>query len=69
MRPSILVAALTLVATGACASDSPDVKQDGAVTFTSCAKAKDAGYSSMRRGEPGYSAKLDGEVGGVACDK
>ena len=38
------------------------------VSFTSCAAAKEAGYTGMRRGEPGYSTKLDRDGDGVACD-
>lgn len=39
-----------------------------ALSFASCADAKAAGYSSMRKGEPGYSTKLDRDGDGVACD-
>ena len=37
--------------------------------FSSCKEARAAGYSHMRRGEPGYSPHLDGDGDGIACDK
>ena len=37
--------------------------------FSSCKQARAAGYSHMRRGEPGYSPRLDGDGDGIACDK
>jgi len=36
--------------------------------FRNCAQARAAGYSSMRRGEPGYRAGLDGDNDGIACE-
>lgn len=38
------------------------------VTFSSCREARAAGYSNMRRGEPGYSPDLDRDGDGVACE-
>ncbi|GGO32589.1 hypothetical protein GCM10008949_30340 [Deinococcus humi] len=37
--------------------------------FSSCAAARAAGYSNMRRGQPGYSSNLDQDNDGVACDQ
>lgn len=37
--------------------------------FSSCKQARAAGYSHMRRGEPGYSSHLDRDGDGIACDK
>lgn len=37
--------------------------------FRNCKEARAAGYSHMRRGEPGYSPHLDGDNDGIACDK
>lgn len=37
--------------------------------FSSCKEARAAGYSHMRRGEPGYSPHLDRDGDGIACDK
>jgi hypothetical protein len=37
--------------------------------FSSCKAARKAGYSHMRRGQPGYSTNLDRDGDGVACDK
>lgn len=40
-----------------------------AIHFRNCKEARAAGYSHMRRGEPGYSPHLDGDNDGIACDK
>ena len=37
--------------------------------FGSCAAARKAGYTNMRRGKAKYSASLNREGDGVACDK
>jgi Excalibur calcium-binding domain len=37
--------------------------------FSSCASARKAGYTHMRRGRAGYSPNLDRDGDGVACDK
>jgi hypothetical protein len=37
--------------------------------FSSCAAARRAGYTHMRRGKVGYSTNLDRDGDGVACDK
>lgn len=39
-----------------------------AIHFRNCKEARAAGYSHMRRGEPGYSPHLDGDNDGIACD-
>lgn len=39
-----------------------------ALSFSSCADAKAAGYSNLHKGDPGYSTKLDRDGDGVACD-
>ena len=38
------------------------------VKFKSCKVAKAAGYSDMKRGEPGYSSNLDRDGDGIACE-
>ena len=38
------------------------------IHFSSCKEAWAHGYSDMREGEPGYSAKLDRDHDGVACE-
>ncbi len=38
------------------------------VYFKSCKAAKAAGYSNMKRGEPGYSTNLDRDGDGIACE-
>jgi Excalibur calcium-binding domain len=37
--------------------------------FSSCAAARKAGYTHMRRGRTGYSPNLDRDGDGIACDK
>jgi Excalibur calcium-binding domain len=44
-------------------------KGGGGRHFSSCAAARKAGYTHMRRGRPGYSANLDRDGDGIACDK
>ncbi|TDO59056.1 excalibur calcium-binding domain-containing protein [Kribbella sp. VKM Ac-2571] len=39
------------------------------VVFRSCAEARAAGKAPLRRGDPGYSAALDRNGDGVACDR
>jgi LPXTG-motif cell wall-anchored protein len=37
-------------------------------TFANCDQAYAAGYANMHTGEPGYSAHLDRDHDGVACE-
>ena len=50
------------------ATPTPD-PSSAELHFSSCKEARAAGYSHMRRGEPGYSPHLDGDGDGIACDK
>ncbi|MGY2892530.1 excalibur calcium-binding domain-containing protein [Deinococcus sp. UYEF24] len=36
--------------------------------FRNCAQALAYGYNYMRKGEPGYSKKLDRDGNGIACE-
>ena len=38
------------------------------VYFKSCKEARAAGYSNIKKGEPGYSSKLDRDGDGIACE-
>lgn len=38
-------------------------------SYNSCTEAHAAGVYAIRRGEPGYSAKLDRDNDGIACEK
>ena len=38
------------------------------VKFRSCKEARAAGYSDIKKGEPGYSSKLDRDGDGIACE-
>jgi hypothetical protein len=40
----------------------------GSPRFSSCKEARAAGYTRMRRGEPGYSSNLDRDGDGIACE-
>lgn len=39
------------------------------VSFANCTEARAAGYSNIRRGEPGYAQHLDRDGDGVACER
>jgi len=61
---------------GPTASAAPRVNTDahslqsdsGDVTFGSCAQARAAGAAPVRRGDPGYSRRLDRDGDGVGCE-
>lgn len=36
--------------------------------FRNCDEARAAGVAPMRRGQPGYSPRLDADLDGVACE-
>ncbi|MET9312264.1 excalibur calcium-binding domain-containing protein [Kribbella sp. NPDC003505] len=40
-----------------------------AVVYQSCEEARAAGAAPLHRGDPGYSAALDRNGDGVACDR
>lgn len=40
----------------------------GSVSYANCSAVKAAGAAPIRRGEPGYSSKLDRDGDGVACE-
>lgn len=51
------------------AAPAPQQTQPGGdVSFSSCKEAHAAGYSNIRRGEPGYSPNLDRDGDGIACE-
>lgn len=37
-------------------------------SFANCAAARDAGAAPVRRGDPGYSARLDRDGDGIGCE-
>ena len=59
---------LTLPMTGAVKKKVKKTTGSSTVYFKSCKAAKAAGYSDMKRGEPGYSTNLDRDGDGVACE-
>nr|DAK14203.1 MAG TPA: Excalibur calcium-binding domain protein [Caudoviricetes sp.] len=55
---------LALPVTGAAKKSSGS----STVKFRSCKEARAAGYSDIKKGEPGYSSKLDRDGDGIACE-
>lgn len=51
------------------AAPSASAPSPSGIRFRNCKEARAAGYSHMRRGEPGYSEGLDRDGDGIACDK
>ncbi|MNI03843.1 ComEC family competence protein [compost metagenome] len=50
-------------------SKSSNSKQQGSdVIYNSCAEVKAAGKAPLRKGDPGYNTKLDGDQDGIACE-
>ena len=45
------------------------LKQPAAVAYANCADVEAAGKAPLHRGDPGYSAKLDRDGDGTACDQ
>ena len=41
---------------------------DGSVYFPNCTTARAAGFSNIRRGQPGYRPELDRDDDGTACE-
>jgi hypothetical protein len=42
--------------------------RDDSVSFANCSEARAAGAAPVRRGDPGYSSKLDRDGDGVGCE-
>mgnify|MGYP000859124168 CR=1 FL=1 len=67
----ILLGGVILTLPTAGATKKKVKKASGSATtvyFKSCKAAKAAGYSDMKRGEPGYSSNLDRDGDGIACE-
>lgn len=45
---------------------APRARSDA--TYRNCAAARDAGAAPIRRGDPGYSRRLDRDGDGIACE-
>ncbi len=50
------------------AAVAPQKPSSGGGTYASCAAVRAAGKAPLRRGQPGYSLRLDRDRDGVACD-
>ncbi|MEC0230927.1 thermonuclease family protein [Paenibacillus alba] len=46
-----------------------ETKEHSEVYYNNCTEAKAAGAYNIKKGEPGYSSKLDRDHDGVACEK
>jgi hypothetical protein len=42
--------------------------RDYSVSFANCSEARAAGAAPVRRGDPGYSSKLDRDNDGIGCE-
>jgi hypothetical protein len=51
------------------AQNEQKLNQRVAVAYASCADVEAAGKAPLHRGDPGYSAKLDRDGDGTACDQ
>ena len=49
-------------------TDTKAEKASENVTYNSCAEVRAAGKAPLKRGDPGYSTKLDRDGDGVACE-
>lgn len=59
---------IVLICCTSIASFSAEKKSTKSVSFDNCTEARAAGYENIKRGEPGYAAKLDRDKDGVACE-
>ncbi len=59
---------LSLPLAGAVKKTTKSSSSSSSVKFKSCKEARAAGYSDMKKGEPGYSSKLDRDGDGIACE-
>lgn len=50
------------------AYNSPQPTKAVGIEYANCAEARAAGAAPVRRGDPGYSRKLDGDGDGVGCE-
>lgn len=44
-------------------------RASGGSSFANCSQARAAGRSNIRRGESGYSSRLDRDGDGIACER
>ncbi|HEY8381181.1 MAG TPA: excalibur calcium-binding domain-containing protein [Microvirga sp.] len=49
-------------------AEAPVITTHSAGPFRSCRQARAEGFSSMRRGDPGYAPHLDADNDGIACE-
>lgn len=63
-RYALMVVGLAFAAGSGCSSDS----DSGKVSYKSCDEVRAAGKAPLKKGDPGYSKKLDADGDGTACD-
>jgi micrococcal nuclease len=54
--------------TGKVAVKEADKPAEAAIVYANCKEVRAAGKAPLRKGEPGYSSKLDGDGDGIACE-
>lgn len=59
---------LSLPMTGAVKKKVKKTSGNSTIYFKSCKEARAAGYSDIKKGEPGYSTNLDRDGDGIACE-
>jgi hypothetical protein len=47
---------------------SDAISSNNVISFASCKEVKDAGKAPIRKGDPGYTLKLDRDGDGIACE-
>ena len=65
---AILLGGVILALPMAGATKKKSSGSSSTVYFKSCKEARAAGYSDIKKGEPGYSSKLDRDGDGIACE-
>lgn len=59
---------VTVVSLGSQTASNRSAEPEATVTYASCAEVRAAGAAPLRKGEPGYSSRLDRDGDGVACE-
>jgi micrococcal nuclease len=53
---------------GKVAVKESDKPAESAIVYANCKEVRAAGKAPLRKGEPGYNSKLDGDGDGIACE-
>lgn len=68
MTRAVFLTLLGLSATALGGAVASAQRGSGGVSYPNCAAARAAGAAPIRRGEPGYSTRLDRDGDGIACE-